>query len=254
MPMNVAIETKFGTKVNGTAKWSPEEFEALTGMQLVNALEEMYEYANYVDTYVDIPRKDTRKRVADIEVSYKSTKGMLIGGSIAAGVTLTWWLMNKIANKHFLAFMCGFLFLVAAVWTVVMLFSFKKAKKAYQNELPGLKNYLEQIDALERQIIDRTHVDQMATGLVALPNYYQYPNALAFMADAVRNHRANTVAQAVNLYEREKQHLQQMSVMRQQLAAQQEAAAAAQQAAASAQAAANSAHTTAMNSFYDRNK
>ena len=74
------------------------------------------------------------------------------------------------------------------------------------------------------------------------------------MADAVRNHRANTVAQAVNLYEREKQHMQQMDIMRQQLEAQQEAAAAAQQAAASTQAAANSAHTTAMNSFYDRNK
>ncbi len=253
MSAEYTLTRKDGRQFVGVAKWTPQEFEALTGEQLADAFSEMAQFANYCETNFYTPIDNLSGQITDIEDGYRGAKTGLLSYGIAAVVCLILWIITKVANKHFFAFMCTFLLIGAAVMLVIFLISFLAASKK-KKTLPNLQAQLQQVEAAKEQAMYGTYVNQMATGHVALPNYYLTPAALSFMANAVRNHRANTVAQAVNLYEMEKQHLQTMRVMSQQLEAQQQAAAAAQQAAASAQSAANSAHVSAMNSFYDRNK
>jgi len=254
MPAEYTLTHQDGRKFVGVANWTEEEFGALTGTQLANAFSEMAKFANYCDTNFFTPIDELSTQSVQIEGDYQDGKTSLLGYGIAAVVALVLWIILKIADKRFLSFIFTFLLIGAVAMAVVMLIKFLAASKKYKKDLPGINAQLEQLRAAKDQAMYSTYVNQMATGYVALPKYYLSTTALTFMADVVRNHRANTVAQAVNLYEMEKQHLQTMRVMSQQLEAQQQAAAAAQQAAASAQAAANSAHTAAMNSYYDRDK
>ncbi|MBP3372416.1 MAG: hypothetical protein J6L88_07810 [Clostridia bacterium] len=253
MSAEYTLTHKDGRQFVGVAKWTPQEFEVLTGAQLADAFSEMAQFANYCETNFYTPIDDLSGQISKIEGDYQDAKTGLLSYGIAVAVCLVLWIITKVADKNFLAFMCTFLLIGAVVMAVISLIKFLAASKK-EKTLPNLQAQLEQVEAAKEQAMYGTYVNQMATGLVALPNYYLTSAALSFMANAVRNHRANTVAQAVNLHEMEKQHLQTMRVMSQQLEAQQQAAAAAQQAAASAQAAADSAHTAAMNSYYDRNK
>lgn len=242
-----------GNTVVKYAKYEREELDQMGTDQLIQVLSELKQFANYCDTNFFTPIQKLEDECNKLN-NYKAPKPAV---KIFGALTICCFLLYVIFYLSggllaLLGILMLFLALNSAGVFVFTLIAYLKNKSTYKKRYPQANADLQQLYIKRDAEIFGTYLDNLVNGKAVLPNYFLNESALDFMISALQNHRATSLAEAVNLYESTKLMQTQNDLLSAQLAAQQSAARSAAQAAAAAQSAASSASTTATNTIYSR--
>ncbi|MCH5169740.1 MAG: hypothetical protein J1F24_00500 [Oscillospiraceae bacterium] len=252
MPALYTCQRQGGKTVTGTAKWLPEEIDQMDSSQLIQMLSEMKQFANYCDINFYTPIKKLEDECGNLVGDESEAKSQVIVYGVATAICFILYFILRITHHYLLYMFPAFMTLGGAAIFIFKLMKFTKSLYAYKKRYPAASAELKQLYENKEEIMYGTCADSLISGYVVLPDYYLTESALDFMIHAIRNHRALTLGQAVNLFEQEKQNMKQVRILNAQLATQQRAAVSAAQAAAAAESAAVSANVTATNTLYNR--
>ncbi|MCD8367772.1 MAG: hypothetical protein LUC48_07075 [Clostridiales bacterium] len=148
-----------------------------------------------------------------------------------------------------------FFFLIALLFSflgylILEVSSRSKRKKAYKNRYGAA---CKELDEAKRRVND--YADQNAviirTAYAVLPDYYYDEYALAHMITSLKNHRATSLSEALNLFITDKNAKEQHQLVQKQLRAAELAAENAGRAADAAASAASAADRAATNTYYN---
>ncbi len=241
----------------GRVKWLPHEIDAMNMYQQIQVL-------NYVKDYCSklIPiatRADEQnKKLEELQKAYDEAKGIKkfpIATGICA-VLLIICVAVALSDTFLISFLANFPAMIMLVLTVIAFIMIfvelgycKKSIKKYNEQYGPEKNKLNLIIKEYFDFLKAT-ADDCVTTTSALPAYHDNIYALDFMIQAITNHRAANLQQAINLYEKHEEDLRIRGILEEQLAAQRAAAASSAAAAAAARDAATSAKRAEYNSYF----
>lgn len=239
---------KDGSIIEVPIKWHSSEVDRMDRHQLVQMLSEMRQFAFELETsfFEPIERLERECRSLEGDHEHKKQKVIAYGGIAVVFLVLGVILRTKhISIRSILSFLSFFMGVVGAAMFLGALIGFLSNSRKYKSRYPEASRDLAWYREQKEDYLNGAGLSNLLSGYEVLPDYCLTLTALDFMISALRNGRATTLGQAVNLYEQEKKNAQ-------QLASQLRTEAYARQAAASAESAAASARTAAINSIYDR--
>lgn len=252
MPGSYTIETSDGRTFACTTKWKPEELNQMNAQQLTGALTEMRQLAHEYNTQFYQPITQLQSECRNLEVDKIDAKSRITMYGIVAAVCVVLFIILKATRHDLLAMFMIFLVIGGIALFTIKLIVFLSASAKYAKRYPEANAQIAQLQQSLDYFIYGSHITEYFTGKVCLPNYFLNETALGFMVQALMDHRAATLGQAINLYEQAKQIDQQLALLDAQLASLHRAEASAASAAAAASSAATSAHISATNSMYNR--
>lgn len=244
MPGAVRFTMPDGQKMEVPVKWSDAELEQMDKQQLLEVLREVRDFACDYDAKIRKPSYAAAEKLDRIEsdiVNESNGKILMILAAVVAVVGL----VLMVAGHSFLgtlALICGIGLMAIAGWALIQL---KKHEKQYAAQK-------EKVDQLIKAGRDLQCTAAGANAFAVWPDEWSNPAAFQFAIGALENHRAQSLREVVELWEREKHNEAVRETLERQVQAQYETAQAARQAASAAQAAAGYSKVSAYSDIYDR--
>ncbi len=224
-------------KFSGIPKWSDETINSMTTTQLTTMLQEIKAIIKNRTDKLEKARalKQECKQLTEAVVQNKRKANVFQYITIASiSSALLCVFMGLVVLYSFssvgpiLLLFNALSFIVSLILFIVNKSRHSSARKAYNTHFPVLNQELDEIFfGIQQDVYN--HGDDYVSAIAALPSYWSDLDALDYFINALQNHRALTLGDAINLFEKDQNDKRLQSIMYQQLAAQRETAAAARE-------------------------
>lgn len=207
MPGICTCETREGEVITGNVKWLPDEVNRMDVFTLIEILTEMRTFAGYYTESFYKPLKALEAENRSLVRKIEQIRGrVIVCGVLTVVSTLVWIALALWETTRFspISFVMAAMTMVSILVFVPQLARFLQVngQSGHQMEIAAKR-----IAALKEQRRDKIYGqfrEQLLSGYVVLPDYCLCVEALDAMLQALYNHRASGMGEAVRLYESEK--------------------------------------------------